>query len=92
MGDSSSTKSSQRVDSEKQQDELGIDNGLPKDTEANILPLTETEPQDGEKGLPALPFNPADIPDGGLQAWSVVIGGFCCMFVSFGWINCKSTF
>ncbi|KAK3060548.1 hypothetical protein LTS18_008309, partial [Coniosporium uncinatum] len=66
--------------------------GLPKDTEANILPLTETEPQDGGKAPPALRFNPADIPDGGLQAWSVVIGGFCCMFVSFGWINCIGVF
>jgi hypothetical protein len=27
-------------------------------------------------------------PDGGLEAWSVVAGGFCVLFVSFGWINC----
>lgn len=32
---------------------------------------------------------PQGIPDGGLQAWRVVLGGFCCMFCSFGWINCK---
>lgn len=29
-------------------------------------------------------------PDGGAQAWLVVLGAFCGLFVSFGWINCKS--
>jgi hypothetical protein len=28
--------------------------------------------------------------DGGLQAWSVVAGSFLCLFVSFGWVNCKT--
>ena len=28
-------------------------------------------------------------PDGGAQAWRVVLGAFCGLFVSFGWINCK---
>jgi hypothetical protein len=27
-------------------------------------------------------------PDGGLEAWLVVAGGFCTVFASFGWINC----
>jgi hypothetical protein len=27
-------------------------------------------------------------PDGGLRAWSTVVGAFCGMFVSFGWISC----
>ena len=27
----------------------------------------------------------SDIPDGGWKAWSVVIGGWCAMFVSVGW-------
>ncbi|KAJ5105041.1 MFS transporter asaE [Penicillium alfredii] len=31
-------------------------------------------------------------PDGGLQAWLTVLGGFCCLFVSFGWINCIGVF
>lgn len=35
---------------------------------------------------PSVP-NPADFPDGGLKAWSVVLGGWCCLFTSFGWIN-----
>lgn len=33
---------------------------------------------------------PTDFPDGGLQAWLVVFGGFCLVFASFGWINCKA--
>ncbi|KAL4787212.1 major facilitator superfamily domain-containing protein [Aspergillus varians] len=31
-------------------------------------------------------------PDGGFQAWSTVLGGFCGMFVSFGWISCIGVF
>ncbi|ORX96165.1 monocarboxylate permease-like protein [Clohesyomyces aquaticus] len=38
---------------------------------------------------PARP-NPGDFPDGGLEAWFVVAGGFCTVFASFGWINCES--
>lgn len=29
-------------------------------------------------------------PDGGAEAWLVVLGAFCGLFVSFGWINCRS--
>ncbi|KAJ5733877.1 MFS transporter asaE [Penicillium malachiteum] len=31
-------------------------------------------------------------PDGGRQAWLTVLGGFCGLFVSFGWINCIGVF
>ncbi|KAF4968459.1 hypothetical protein FSARC_4153 [Fusarium sarcochroum] len=31
-------------------------------------------------------------PDGGLEAWLVVVGGFCAVFASFGWINCIGIF
>ncbi|KAL4811180.1 major facilitator superfamily domain-containing protein [Aspergillus unguis] len=31
-------------------------------------------------------------PDGGLQAWCTVVGAFCGMFVSFGWISCIGVF
>jgi len=27
------------------------------------------------------------VPDGGSAAWLVVLGAWCCSFVSFGWIN-----
>ncbi|RDW63988.1 hypothetical protein BP5796_10490 [Coleophoma crateriformis] len=71
-----------------------------KETEANIFPETQdTAEADLEKGgivppKPAAPggFNPADFPDGGLEAWLVVAGAFCCLFVSFGWINCIGIF
>jgi hypothetical protein len=33
-------------------------------------------------------INPADFPDGGLEAWLVVFGGWLGLFTSFGWINC----
>ncbi|OJJ49156.1 hypothetical protein ASPZODRAFT_59824 [Penicilliopsis zonata CBS 506.65] len=31
-------------------------------------------------------------PDGGRDAWLTVLGSFCGMFVSFGWINCIGVF
>ncbi|KAJ5971862.1 uncharacterized protein N7479_001780 [Penicillium vulpinum] len=31
-------------------------------------------------------------PDGGAQAWLVVLGAFCGLFVSFGWISCIGVF
>ncbi|KAK5136692.1 hypothetical protein LTR08_002345 [Meristemomyces frigidus] len=38
------------------------------------------------------PFHPSQYPDGGRQAWLCVAGGFCCLFCSFGWINCIGVF
>jgi MFS family permease len=71
-----------------------------KSTEANIFPEPEVEAEaDLEKGgvIPkSTPtpsgVNPADFPDGGLEACLVVFGGWCCLFVSFGWINCIGVF
>lgn len=31
-------------------------------------------------------------PDGGLRAWLVVVGAWCCLFASFGWITCMGLF
>ncbi len=65
-------------------------------TEANILPETAEEPAkldlgvDMEKSATLSPMDPASFPDGGLDAWLVVLGGFCCLFCSFGWINCMA--
>ncbi|OBU01196.1 hypothetical protein VE01_00641 [Pseudogymnoascus verrucosus] len=36
--------------------------------------------------------NPANFPDGGRAAWLVVLGAWCAMFCSFGWINCIGIF
>jgi hypothetical protein len=57
-----------------------------KSTEANIFPESEMEAEaDLEKnGVAQKPtlvpggVNPTDFPDGGLEAWLVVLGGFCC--------------
>ncbi|MCJ1282845.1 hypothetical protein MMC26_002171 [Xylographa opegraphella] len=69
-------------------------------TEANIMPETETQLDhpDEEKGnlekstTVISAMDPRSFPDGGLQAWLVVLGGFCCLFCSFGWINCIGVF
>jgi MFS family permease len=31
-------------------------------------------------------------PDGGVRAWLVVLGGWCTLFASFGWIMCMGVF
>lgn len=55
--------------------------------------------QDVEKGgaetsAKAAPpiFDPRQNPDGGLQAWLCVLGAFCTLFCSFGWINTIAVF
>lgn len=47
-----------------------------------------------EKPLPptGLGLSPADFPDGGSEAWLVIVGGWCCLFVSFGWITSIGVF
>jgi len=70
-------------------------------TEATILPESqgianadiEQEAQSEKKKAPVIGgVNPADFPDGGLEAWTVALGGWCCLFCSFGWINCVGIF
>jgi MFS family permease len=66
-----------------------------KETEANIFPEPRVEAEaDLEKAKAPVSGgpNPADFPDGGLEAWLVVLGGWCCLFCSFGWINCIGVF
>ncbi|KAI1429076.1 monocarboxylate permease-like protein [Xylaria sp. FL1777] len=43
---------------------------------------------------PAAPpgLNPDDFPDGGLEAWLVVVGGALILFSSFGVVNCSGVF
>lgn len=38
---------------------------------------------------PVNPMDPSAFPDGGVKAWTVVVGAFCSLAVSFGWINCE---
>ncbi|KAI9726857.1 MAG: hypothetical protein M1834_001481 [Cirrosporium novae-zelandiae] len=72
-------------------------------TEANIFPVTadqtdeyeqELEQEAREKELERQEtkismMDPRSFPDGGLEAWLVIVGGWCCLFCSFGWINCE---
>jgi hypothetical protein len=47
------------------------------------LEKTDTHDTTGPGGA----LHPDSYPDGGAQAWMAVLGAFCCLFVSFGWIN-----
>ncbi|KAL4933973.1 MCT family MFS transporter [Aspergillus undulatus] len=47
--------------------------------------------QSREAATPNFP-PPDPPPDGGLRAWRTVVGAFCGMFVSFGWISCIGVF
>ncbi|KAL3480633.1 major facilitator superfamily domain-containing protein [Aspergillus californicus] len=51
----------------------------------------ETRTRSREASAPVIPPPLAPL-DGGLRAWSTVVGGFCAMFVSFGWISCIGVF
>lgn len=53
--------------------------------------MTITDPTPRRTERKALPEDePANSPpEGGLKAWLAVMGAFCALFVSFGWINCK---
>lgn len=33
--------------------------------------------------------DPNAFPDGGFEAWFCIAGGFCTVFSSFGWVNCR---
>ncbi|TVY93615.1 Fujikurins efflux protein [Lachnellula willkommii] len=71
-----------------------------KETEANVFPEGEAEAEADLEKNGAVPkstpapggINPADFPDGGFEAWLVVLGGWLCLFCSFGWINCIGVF
>lgn len=41
---------------------------------------------------PISPFHPSQFPDGGRDAWLCLLGGACCLFCSFGWLNCVGVF
>ena len=49
------------------------------------LEKAEVEQMSTKPGL----NDPKSFPDGGFEAWLVVAGAFCCLFCSFGWINCE---
>jgi hypothetical protein len=56
--------------------------------------VEKSSPLDGDvderKHVAAAGFNSGSFPDGGFDAWMTVAGGFCTIFSSFGWINCRT--
>lgn len=42
---------------------------------------------DAEAAPPPPPPAAFDVPDGGLEAWSVVFGGWLVLFSTFGYVN-----
>ena len=62
----------------------GDGNGSPRDE--------KNAESDAEQGGPTKPqgpptFDPRQNPDGGVQAWLCLLGGFCTLFCSFGLIS-----
>lgn len=60
------------------------------DTNMNSATIVPT-PGAMEKGAVS-PMHPSQFPDGGTQAWLTIVGSFCILIVSFGWVNCIGIF
>ncbi|CAL3971653.1 unnamed protein product [Diplocarpon coronariae] len=79
---------------------LGRIGSLQQKTEANLFPESQVGAEADLEKAEVIPkstpapggVNPADFPDGGLEACMVVLGGWLCLFCSFGWINCIGVF
>lgn len=56
-----------------------------RENEATRQDLEKLETKHTEVSM----HHPSQFPDGGLKAWMAVVGGFACLFCSFGWVNCK---
>lgn len=77
------TKDTMSYDTTSRSGILGSDKENPLSSREDVNRLTGPTPPN--------PWHPSQFPEGGLQAWLVVLGAFCCVFCSFGWINCKIT-
>lgn len=71
-----------------------IANEIPEREDVAQADLEKSGVVSGAKDEPTAPpgMSPADFPDGGLQAWLVVFGGWCGLFCTFGLINCIGVF
>lgn len=77
-------------------------NDLPNSSTSDSFVSTtkQTAPDSKEAEVEAAPappgpppgLRPEDFPDGGLQAWLVVFGGWCALFCTFGLVNCIGIF
>lgn len=63
---------------------------------AGNVPIADVEKNNdtiqSTPGASADTVKPGDPPDGGLQAWMIVVGGWCANFVSVGWNNSVGIF
>ncbi|KAG9189696.1 hypothetical protein G6011_06564 [Alternaria panax] len=62
------------------------------DIEQPPAPVDEKQPDTSETTAAVSPFHPSQFPDGGRDAYLCLLGGFCCLFCSFGWLNCVGVF
>ncbi|CAN9211193.1 unnamed protein product [Alternaria alternata] len=53
---------------------------------------TRQDPAQTAAVLEESPYHPNQFPDGGRDAWLCLLGSFCCLFCSFGWVNCLGVF
>ncbi|KAI0506251.1 major facilitator superfamily domain-containing protein [Xylaria bambusicola] len=84
-----STHSTDNTTSEKNA-QIERDPDLGADTAKEVLGDTgANEPTSVDATKPAADAGP---PDGGLTAWLVVLGGWCCSFSSPGWVNSVGSF
>lgn len=62
--------------------------------EADIEKATaDNKPDNAPAGPPpGSGFHPSDFPDGGLEAWLVVLGAWCGLFCTFGFVSCIGVF
>ncbi|KAK2043425.1 major facilitator superfamily transporter [Colletotrichum somersetense] len=74
--------------------EADLEKGGLAPTHHRAGPDVATKPGEGPPPPPAAPpgMYPADFPDGGAEAWLVVMGGFFALFCTFGLINCVGVF
>ncbi|PYI30272.1 MFS general substrate transporter [Aspergillus indologenus CBS 114.80] len=86
--------STTQVDAEPDKDERvdGRQRPLEAAQEGSSNTIDSVEKIGAAAATTQLAQGPQGAPDGGMAAWLTVLGGFCAMFVSFGWVNCMGIF
>ncbi|KAI1352061.1 monocarboxylate permease-like protein [Xylaria sp. FL0043] len=79
-------ESSRKVSMER----LSVDQVSSRDGSKNDIEKGAADSSIQPSAPPGL--NPDDFPDGGLEAWLVVVGGALILFCSFGIVNCSGVF
>lgn len=95
MGPSSASSSNEKVQIpvNEKDPEKGFVDGQGQDATENSLPkAAEASPAPPSGPLPGSGYHPSDFPDGGREAWLVVLGSSCTLFCTFGLINCIGVF